>query len=104
MYDKLKWLTVNQLVAYHTLLSVFRIRQAGEPEYLASILGKTTRQAGGRIILEKTKLGLHMKSFTYRGAVQWNRLPPDLRLESKHGKFKTGLRRWVAENGERFLA
>ena len=45
-----------------------------------------------------------MKSFTYRGAVQWNRLPPDLRLESKLGKFKTGLRRWVAENVERFLA
>ena len=28
MYDKLDWLTVNQLVAYHTLLQVFKIRKS----------------------------------------------------------------------------
>ena len=38
MYDKLKWLTVLQLVVYHTLLCVYRIRKEREPEYLASIL------------------------------------------------------------------
>ena len=38
MYNKLKWLTVNQLVVYHTLLTVFKIRQTGEPEYLAQFL------------------------------------------------------------------
>ena len=44
MYDKLKWLTVNQLVAYHTLLTVFKIRQTGEPEYLAGFLKNENRQ------------------------------------------------------------
>ena len=38
MYSRLKWLTVNQLIAYHTLLTVFKIRQSGEPEYLATFL------------------------------------------------------------------
>ena len=31
MYNKLKWLTVNQLVVYHTLLTVFKIRLSNEP-------------------------------------------------------------------------
>ena len=35
MYNKLKWHTVNQLVRYHTLIAVYKIRQSGEPEYLA---------------------------------------------------------------------
>ena len=34
LYDQLDWLTVNQLIRYHTLLTVFRIRTIGEPEYL----------------------------------------------------------------------
>ena len=38
MYSKLKWLTVNQLVSYHTLLAVFKIRHSGDPEYLAPFL------------------------------------------------------------------
>ena len=103
MYDKLNWLTVNQLIVYHTLISVHRIRLKGEPEYLADILGKTSRQAGEDIIVENIKLGLVRKSFTFRGATQWNKLPPDLRREPKLGKFKKRLRNWIGENVERFL-
>ena len=103
MYDKLNWLTVNQLIVYHTLISVHRIRLKGEPEYLADILGKTSRQAGEDIIVENIKLGLVRKSFTFRGAIQWNKLPPDLRREPKIGKFKKRLRDWIGENIERFL-
>ena len=103
MYDKLNWLTVSQLIVYHTLLSVHRIRQTEEPEYLASILGNNARQAGGRIILQKSRLELHRKSFTYRGATQWNKLPPDLRKEPKLSMFKISLRKWVCENKERFI-
>ena len=104
MYDKLNWLTVSQLIVYHTLLSVHRIRQTEEPEYLASILGNNARQAGGRIILQKSRLELHRKSFTYRGAKQWNKLPPDLRKEPKLSKFKIRLRKWVKKNLVRFFA
>ena len=103
MYDRLNWLTVNQLVVYHTLLSVHRIRQSEEPEYLASILGKTSRQVRGGIIVDNHKLGLARKSFTIRGAEQWNKLTTDLRVETKLSKFKQGLRKWVAGNVTRFL-
>ena len=63
MFDELQWLTVNQLIRYFTLLAVFRIRLAGEPEYLASSLGRDNRN--GNIIIQKTNLTLFRKSFTY---------------------------------------
>ena len=42
MYDDLGWLTVKQLILYHTVLTVYRIRNTQEPEYLASILSRDT--------------------------------------------------------------
>jgi hypothetical protein len=103
VYDKLNWFTVNQLIVCHTLISVHRISLKGEPEYLAGILGKIIRQAVEDIIVENIKLGLVRKSFTFRGAIQWNKLPPDSRRELKLGKFKKILRNWIGENVERFL-
>ena len=38
LYDKLEWLTVNQLIVYHTLITIFKIRQNKEPEFLAEKL------------------------------------------------------------------
>ena len=102
MYDKLKWLTVKQLIVYHTLLCVYRIRKNREPEYLASILCRDSLHGSGRILVENIKLELQRYSFTYRGAMDWNKLPPDLRLEPKLNKFKAGLKEWIAENVERF--
>ena len=103
VYDRLKWLTVNQLIVYHTLLSIHRIKKSGEPEYLASILGKTSRQVVGGIIVENIKHGLVRKSFTFRGAEQWNKLPMRLRIETKLSRFKIGLKVWVNEHVPRFL-
>ena len=74
-----------------------------EPEYLANILGKTSRLGKNYIIVENIKLGLTRKSFTVRGALQWNKLPPDLRSEPKLGAFKKSLKKWVLENVPRFL-
>ena len=67
MYDKLGWLTVNQLVRYHTLLAVYRIRMSKEPEYLAASLCNENRN--GKIIVQNTKLTLTQKSFKVRGGL-----------------------------------
>ena len=101
MYSRLKWLTVNQLIAYHTLLTVFKIRQTGEPEYLASFLQEDSRS--GRIILPNTQLSLFMKSFVWRGAATWNQLSLQLRKSTKIGHFKRGVREWVHRNIDAFL-
>ena len=96
MYSRLKWMTVNQLITYHTLLTVFKIRQSGEPEYLATFLQEDSRS--GRIILPNTQLSLFMKSFVWRGASAWNQLTMELRKSTKIGHFKRGARQWVLQN------
>ena len=77
LFDKLNWLTVNQLITYHTVITVFKIRSSSEPEYLANYLKADNRN--GRIIVPNTDLTLAMKSFTCRGACQWNNLLRTLR-------------------------
>ena len=65
MYDQLQWLTVNQLIFYHTVIAVFKIRGNSEPEHLAGLLGADSRNK--RIIIPNLDLGLAQKSFTLRG-------------------------------------
>ena len=96
MFDKLAWLTVQQLIAYHTLITVYRIRKSQEPEYLFGILGRDN--STGHIIMKNKQLGLYRNGFIFRGSVLWNKLPKEIRFETKMGKFKKGLRKWVFDN------
>ena len=100
MFDKIAWLTVNQLIAYHTLITVYRVRKTQEPEDLALMLSRDNHN--GHIILKNTQLGLYRNSFVFRGSLLWNKLPPILRKETKLIKFKKSLRNWVLENIPRF--
>ena len=100
VYDKLGWLTVLQLIAYHTLIAVYRVRMKKEPEHLASHL--CWDNIYENIIVQNNKLGLYRDSFVYRGSTLWNKLPKSLRKESKIGTFKTKLVTWVEEKIARF--
>ena len=101
MFSKLNWLTVNQLITYHTLLTVYKIRKSGEPEYLARFL--KNENCFGKIIVPNTRLTLAKKSFVWRGSQQWNLLSSELRNSSKIGHFKRGVREWVLQNIPKFL-
>ena len=101
MFDKLNWMTVNQLIAYHTLIAVYRIRNSQEPEHLASQLRNDNYR--GNIIVKNSQLGLYKKSFVPRGSTLWNKLPEELKNSRKIGKFKMDLRKWVGVNVARFL-
>ena len=90
MFDKLGWMTVNQMIVYYTLLTVFRIRLSNEPEYLSKILGNDSRN--GRILLPRFDLSISQKSFTYRGANEWNKLPEEIRRYRKSVSSKQDLR------------
>ena len=85
------------------MITVFKVRQTKEPEYLAKCLCRESRLGTNRIIVENPKLELVKKSFTYRGSVQWNSLPPDLRVDQKLGNFKKTMKKWIVENIPRFL-
>ena len=101
MFDMLGWLTVNQLVFYHTIILVFKIRSNNEPEYLAAALNTDNRN--GRILIPKLNLRIAQDSFTMRGAECWNLLPDRVRAETKIGTFKKLAKKWTLENIDRFL-
>ena len=101
MFAQLDWLTVNQLVFYHTVLATFRIRTSEEPEYLYAIMSRDNRS--DRIIIPNTTLSLAKRSFCYRGAAQWNSLPPGIRSIKKIGLFKTQVRKFIKTNVPQFI-
>ena len=101
MFDELGWLSVKQLILYHTLLTVFRIRKSQEPEYLASILSRDNHY--GKIIIPNINLSLYRKSFGFRGASNWNSLPSALRQMEHIGTFKRELKAWIKKETPRFL-
>ena len=101
MYNELDWLTVKQLIMYHTLLTVYRVRQTQEPEYLAAVLCRDNHY--GKIVVPNTRLTLFKKSFTVRGACNWNSLPPSIRQLKKIGLFKKELKAWIKREVPRFL-
>ena len=101
MYDKLGWLTVNQLVRYYSLLAVYRIRMSKEPEYLAASLCNDNRN--GKIIVQNTKLTLAQKSFKIRGACHWNALPAGIRSIQEIGAYKKEVKTWIKQHVSRFL-
>ena len=82
-------------------ITVYKIKKFGEPEYLASHLNK--ENIYGRIIIPNCGLALATKSFSYRGARQWNLLPGSIRRATKISIFKKELRRWIQANVPRFL-
>ena len=101
MYDKLGWLTINQLIFYHSVILVFKIRSSNQPDYLAKILRKDSRNS--RIMISNIELQLTQRSFTMRGSTNWNLLPLCVRKQEKIGNFKKLAKQWILSNIERFL-
>ena len=100
IFDKLDWLSVNQLIAYHTLLQAYKIRESKEPEYLYEIFSKENRN--GNIIVTNTDLSLAKISFTFRGSELWNSLPGNIKTSQKISIFKKACRKWVKDTVPRF--
>ena len=96
LFRQVGWLSVRQLVIYHSALCTFRIRQSQEPEYLGALMKRDNRT--NKIIIPNTNLTLAKRSFCFRGAEDWNRLPGDIRSCGKMKQFKIKLRKWIIQN------
>ena len=83
LLEATKDLSVHQLAAYHTLVTVFRVVTTGQPEYLAEKL-ILRRPDQDRIfpsrqvntIQTNCSLTISRSGFLYRGSKLWNLLPP----------------------------
>ena len=98
-------LSVQQLGAFHTVLSVFKITCSGKPKYLAdklplrnSINGQIFPLRRVNTLQVNSGLTLARSGFLYRGAQLWNQLPHFMRQESRLPVFRTELRKWIILN------
>ena len=101
MYDSSGYLTVRQLIFYHTTLSIYKIKKTKEPEYLYEILSKENIRKN--IVIDNTKMKLAKNSFTIRGPENWNLIPHDIRNERVIRTFKTRLKTWILKNVPHFI-
>ena len=99
------WLSVRQLVMYHSIILIYKTIQATSPKYLYSKLSSefpyNTRLADSDSVRMgsafKCKLELTEKSFMNRATVAFNQLPSELRQTPKLEEFKKKLKGWVRE-------
>ena len=92
MFAALNWLTVNQLVTYHSLIAVYKIRKSNEPEYLFNLLSNDNFQ--GQIVVLSSQLSLCKRSFCFRVAKSWN-IPESIRSIQTLVSFKRELETWL---------
>ena len=100
LFSKVGWMSVRQLIYYHTALCTFRILDSKEPEYLYSFMCRKNRS--NRIIVPNATLTLMRNSYCYRGAIEWNCLPDELRSCLGVRSFKSLIKKWIQENIPQF--
>ena len=100
------WLSVKQMVVYHTVTMVYQTLKTGSPTYLNSRLStdhpyRTRQFSSGSIRQDesfKCQSSLPSASLRYRGSIEYNRIPPDIRAAPNISTFKRKLRQWVKSN------
>ena len=95
------WLSIRQLVAYHSLVQIYKTKQSKRPLNLYTKVSNqfphNTRASDGNGIkqdkIPTSKLGqLH---FSSRAVQLWNKLPVSIRLAPSYSVFKSDLKKWV---------
>ena len=100
------WLSIRQMIFYHTILQVWRVKKTRRPKYLNEMFnpeyGRQTRNiTEGNIRIQEPKTSLGKKAIRFRGASMWNTLPANLKMfTGEVQSFKKQLKRWIRENIE----
>ena len=96
------WLSIEQLIVFHTALQVWRIKTNKGPHYLHSRFqpARTRSGAQGNLDIPVFRTSVASKSFMVRGPLVWNQIPPQIRNCNELGTFKRRLRDWIRVNIE----
>ena len=103
LFEQTKWMTVNQIVYYHTALCTFRIRISQEPEILSEIMNRDNDRTK-KIVKPNTTLTIALNSYCFRGSLQWNQLCEEIRSTINLRKFRTQLKTCILSNVAQFDA
>ena len=103
LLGQIGWLSVKQLYAYHSLITVFKLLHTGKPGYFKNKFSMNfkyqTRQATNNCFtLNKTPGSEKMRqTFRFNSIYLWNLLPSYLKKVSKLEEFKLRLKCWTIE-------
>ena len=100
------WLSVHQMVFYHTVVLFFKIRKNGSPVVLykmatADYAYDTRSKTSGNIKVSsriKVPSDLAARSFRWRSVSYWNLLPSKLKSIQSVNQFKQSLKSWIIMN------
>ena len=81
---KLHWLPIRARVSFKIATTVFKVRQTGQPSYLAELIEDA--------VPSRTVLCYGTRAFRQTAAKIWNSLPDDVRLADKLETFKSRLK------------
>ena len=100
LLDRVGWLSVSQLVFYHTVLQAHKTLQTGVPKSLYQSLSSDypykTRSAASGQIRQDQKFS-SQSSFKYRAMQCYNRVPSSIRVGST-ATVKRKLKLWIKSN------
>ena len=95
LLDGCKWLSISQLIVFHSILLLWKIIRKGTWNALKNgILVRNNhkiKKIKGRIFLTRD-------SWKRRSIVIWNTLPLIMRRETELSVFKGSLRTWIKQN------
>ena len=97
------WLSIKQLIFYHSALTVYRTLKSGLPLYLKQHLRTdhplhTRLGDSGAIRLSGRYGSLVESSFLRRAAKNFNQIPQDIREARTMDGFKRNLKMWIKTN------
>ena len=105
LLGKIEFLSVNQIIAHTSLVTIFHVKKSGEPVYLANRLGFTqplNQNIGGsrrqNINCVNFRLDRGREGLLYHGSKLWNLLDIHLKNETSIAAFKKKSRNCVLEN------
>ena len=97
---KLHWLPICARVSFKIATMVFKVRQTGQPSYLAELIedavpSRTLRSSASRqctLKESRTVLCYGTRAFRQTAVKTWNSLPGDVRLSDKLETFRSRLK------------
>ena len=98
------WLSVMQLVHFHSLLLMFNVKLHAKPEYFRSLFNTEfpyrTRLAASMGIRrsDNNNHEVTKRSFVSRSTSMWNEIPASIRSSKSVHQFKKNLKSWIEVN------
>ena len=96
------WLSIKQLIFFHTALQVWRVNASKCPVYIETKLqlSRTRSSAQGNLLVPVVDNSVSSKSFMVRSAVTWKQIPAEIRSCKRLETFKKNLKQLIKANVE----